>query len=60
MTSTTAAVAGSSRRDITVLSNHSLTRRRSASEAASIGLIGSSMTTRSPPRPVSVPPTEVA
>jgi hypothetical protein len=33
---------------------------RFASDKASSGLSGSSMTMMSPPRPVSVPPTEVA
>ena len=33
---------------------------RTASDTASSGLIGSSMIKKSPPRPVSVPPTDVA
>ncbi len=41
-------------------SNHSLAARRWASDNASSGFNGSSMTIRSAPRPVSTPPTEVA
>ena len=40
--------------------NHSITRRRAVSDIASSALSGSSTTMRSAPRPVSVPPTEVA
>src|SRR6185437_5220143 len=60
MTMTIAPVRLSSRRDNKVFLNHSFDALRLASEKASSGFRGSSMMTRSPPRPVSVPPTEVA
>jgi hypothetical protein len=49
-----------SRRDSRVLLNHWLAPDRLSSDMASSGLRGSSMMIMSPPRPVRVPPTEVA
>ena len=60
MTSTMASLALSSRRLSNVLLYHCWTSSRRASEWASAGFIGSSMMRMSPPRPVSVPPVEVA
>ena len=48
-----------SKREYSVRSNHSLTAERLLSDIASSGLMGSSMIMKLPPRPVSVPPTEV-
>ena len=50
----------SSKRVVSVLSKNSLARRRSSSEEACSGLMGSSSTMRLPPLPVTVPPTLVA
>ena len=47
-------------REARVVENHSLTPSRIASELASSGFSGSSMMMMSPPRPVSVPPIDVA
>jgi hypothetical protein len=55
-----APVRLSSRRDNKVFLNHSVAALRLVSEWASSGFRGSSIMIRSPPRPVSVPPTEVA
>jgi hypothetical protein len=49
-----------SRRDSSVLAYHCLSDSRAISECASWGLRGSSMMRSLPPRPVRVPPTEVA
>jgi hypothetical protein len=48
------------RRDTRVPAYHSITRLRAGSDIASSALRGSSTIMRSAPRPVSVPPTEVA
>ena len=60
MTMTIAPVRLSSRRDSSVLVNHWLAAVRLVSDKASSGFKGSSMTMMSPPRPVNVPPTDVA
>jgi hypothetical protein len=49
-----------SSRDSNVFEYHCLRSSRARSECASCGFRGSSMINRLPPRPVSVPPTEVA
>ena len=59
ITMTMAPVCLLSRRDSSVLLYQELTPPRFVSEYASIGFKGSLMMTRSPPRPVRVPPTEV-
>src|ERR1700733_9920016 len=60
MTTTMAPVRLSSRRDNSVLANHRLAVERLASDKASSGFNGSSTMMSWPPRPVSVPPTDVA